>query len=116
FVENKEADDDVWMYVPAFKVTRRVEGSQKRGAFLGTHFTYADLETRDIKDGAYKRLPDETIGKIPVFVIEAVPGDPKQSDYGKVVVYVRKDDYIPLRVRFFDKNGNLDKTLFMEKL
>ncbi|MBA2660971.1 MAG: outer membrane lipoprotein-sorting protein [Bradymonadaceae bacterium] len=116
FVENKDKEDDVWMYVPAFKVTRRVEGSQKRGAFLGTHFTYADLETRDIKDSNYKRLKDETIGSTPVYVIEATPKNAAQSDYAKLVLYVRKDDHIPLRVRFFGKGGELDKTLFMEKL
>lgn len=35
FAENKNADDDVWMFLPAFKVTRRIEGSNKKGAFLG---------------------------------------------------------------------------------
>ncbi|MFB6351066.1 MAG: outer membrane lipoprotein-sorting protein, partial [Bradymonadaceae bacterium] len=40
FAENDGGGDDVWMYVPAFEVTRRIEGSKKQGAFLGSHFTY----------------------------------------------------------------------------
>jgi len=114
FVEN-EKEDDVWMYLPAFKVTRRVEGGQKNGSFLGSHFTYADFESRDIKDATHKRLEDEEIGKVPVFVVESVPKQ-KNSDYSKVVVYVRQSDYVTLRVRFFDRSNQPVKTLFIRKL
>jgi outer membrane lipoprotein-sorting protein len=116
FIENPDGEDDVWMYVPAFNVTRRIEGNQKRGAFLGTHFTYADLESRDIKDATYRKLPDEKIGDHDVYVIEARPKTPAQSDYSRVVSFIRKDDFIPMRIRFFGKDNNLDKTLFVEQL
>lgn len=117
FSENKTAEDDVWMFLPAFKVTRRIEGSNKKGAFLGSHFTFADLESRDVKDSAHKRLADEKIVKDEVFVIESVPKDASKSDYGKVVSFIRKDDYVPLKVRFYDKDGKTElKTIFVEKL
>ena len=117
FAENKAGEDDVWMFLPAFKVTRRVEGSNKKGAFLGSHFTFADLESRDVKDSAHARLPDESIGKDAVFVIESSPKAPGQSDYGKVVSFVRKSDYLPLKVRFYDKDGKTElKTIFVERL
>lgn len=115
FVE-QTGEDDVWMYMPAFKATRRVEGGQKKGAFLGSHFTYADLESRDLKESDYKRLPDETIGAHPVYVVEATPKDPAASEYGKVVTYVRKSDSVPLKIKFFGKDGAPAKTLFVEKL
>ena len=116
FVENPESDDDMWMYVPAFEVTRRVEGSQRRSSFLGTHFTFADLESRDLRDATHRRQADETIGDHDVYVVEARPKQPEQSDYERVVAYVRKSDYIPLRIRFYDRDGDLDKTLFTERL
>jgi outer membrane lipoprotein-sorting protein len=116
FAENTSGEDDVWMYVPAFKVTRRVEGSQKDGSFLGSHFTYADLESRDAKEGKYKRLGDEKIGEHEVYVIETTPADGSDSAYGKVVSYVRKSDSMPLKMRFFDDSGDEAKTLFIEKL
>lgn len=116
FAENKKAQDDVWMYVPAFKVTRRIEGSQKSGSFLGSHFTYADLESRDIKDAKYKRLADDKIGKHAVYVIESTPKKGGDSDYGKVVSYIRKSDTMPLKMRFYGKSGKVAKTLFVEKL
>lgn len=116
FAENPDAADDMWMYVPAFDVTRRVEGSQRRSAFLGSHFTFADLESRDLREATYRRLGDETIGEHPVYVIEARPTDAEASDYSKVVAYIRQGDHIPLRVRFFAKDGALEKTLFSERI
>lgn len=109
-------EDDVWMFLPAFKVTRRIEGGQKNGAFLGSHFSYADLESRDLKESTYERRPDEKIGKDDVYVIKATPKKGAQSDYTEVVTYVRKTDFTPLKVKFFGKGQKLEKTIFVEKL
>lgn len=116
FIENVDGDDDMWMYVPAFDVTRRVEGSQRRSSFLGSHFTFADLESRDLREASYRRLGDEMVGEFPVYVIEARPNNPQNSDYSRVVAYIRQSDNMPMRVRFFNRNGDLDKTLFTERL
>lgn len=115
FVE-RDDEDDVWMYLPAFKVTRRIEGGQKNGAFLGSHFTYADLESRSLKDGEYTLLPEEKIGKYDTYVVESKPKKGTKGDYSKVVIWVRKTDFIPMRVRFFGEGEKVIKTLFVEKL
>ena len=114
---NEAEDDDVWMYLPAFGVTRRVEGSQKRGSFMGTHFSFADLESRDVQQADLKRLDDETIGAHKVYVIEATPKRGADSEYGRVVVYVRQSDEMLLKMRFYDKDAKTEaKTLFVEKI
>ncbi|MFW5967124.1 MAG: outer membrane lipoprotein-sorting protein [Persicimonas sp.] len=115
FSENDDGSDDVWMYVPAFEVTRRIEGSQKNGAFLGSHFTYADLESRDIEEGSYTRLDDDKVGEHPVYVVRTTPED-DDSEYGKVLTYIRKSDFFPLRIEFFDEEGGKEKTLFIEEI
>lgn len=116
FDENPDADDDMWMYVPAFETTRRVEGDQRRSSFLGTHFTFADLESRDLREADYTDRGDDEIGDYDVHVIEATPEDAEESDYERVVAYIRQDDHIPIRIRFYDRDGDLDKTLFTERL
>ncbi len=114
FVE-RAGDDDVWMYLPAFGVTRRIAGGQKKGAFLGSHFSYADFESRDLKDGAYKRLEDSKIGKHASYVIEATPSGKSDSDYDKIIVHVRKSDFITLKAQFFSK-GKIVKTIYVDSL
>ena len=116
FAENEEGADDVWMYVPAFSVTRRIEGSKKQGAFLGSHFTYSDLESRDVQQADYEREEDDKIGGHEVFVIEATPDKSVESEYGEVELFIRKSDYVPLRLRFYDDDGEKVKTLFTRKV
>ncbi len=118
FKEQKEAEDLVYWYLPAFAVTRRIQGEGKKGTFMGTHLTYADLESRDIKNSTYRKLKDESIGKHAVYVIEAKPKKPADSDYSRVLFYVRKSDKMPLKVKFFAKGNpkQESKIMFMEKI
>lgn len=113
FVE-RPGEDDVWMYVPAFKVTRRIEGGQKDGAFLGSHLTYADLESRDLKDAAYERLEDEKIGKFDVYVVDAKPTSGTATK--RIRLFVRTTDFTLLRMQFFEDAEKPSRVLFVEKL
>lgn len=115
FVENKSADNDIWTYTPAFNHTQRMKGSERNKEFLGTHFTFADLDNSDFEGAAVERLPDATINKDTFFVISATPS--KASAYGKLEAHVRQSDYIPVKIKFYKKDGKtLAKTIFVEKL
>jgi outer membrane lipoprotein-sorting protein len=116
FAENESGADDVWMYVPAFSVTRRIEGSKKQGSFLGSHFTYNDLESRSIEAADYQKTGTDEIGGHEVWVIEATPRDEAESAYGTVVTHIRKKDRAPLKFEFLDEDDEPVKTLYVEKL
>lgn len=115
---NPNGPDPVYSYLPAFGTTRRLGGSQTQARFMGTHFSYDDLQKRDVKDATYARLKDETIGPHAVYVIDATPKRPADDPgaYTKVRLYIRKSDKITLKAKFFTKNDTLNKTLFVEKL
>jgi outer membrane lipoprotein-sorting protein len=116
FARHEQGADDIWMYVPAFSVTRRIEGSKKQGAFLGSHFTYADLESRQLREGSYTKLDDEEVGGHACHVIRASADDSDDSQYGKVVAYVRQSDDIPMKIEFFNQDGQPLKTLYTQKI
>jgi hypothetical protein len=116
FRENPSGEDEVHVFLPAIDAApRRVSGSQKNGAFMGTHFTYADLESRDIRQADYTREADETIGTFPVYVIQAIPQAGSGTDYASVRLWIRQSDFIPLRIRFYDASGTTLKTLFTQE-
>ena len=117
FKEVRGAEDLVYWYLPAFGgPPRRISGDGKRGSFMGTHLSFSDVESRDVKDANYKRLPSQSIGEHEVHVIEAIPKKGDDSDYGKVVLYIRKTDKMPLKIRFYGKRGKEAKVLFTEKI
>jgi hypothetical protein len=116
FRQNATGEDDVFVFMPALDdAPRRISGNSKNGSFMGTHFTYADLETRDLRDAEYTRAADEQIGDTNVYVVDAVPRPGVRSDYASVRLWVRKSDFLPVRTRFFDARGETLKTLFTEE-
>jgi Outer membrane lipoprotein-sorting protein len=114
-VQHQGAPDEQHIYLPRMKTTRRIGGTGEReGSFMGSDFSYADLERKDLREATYTRLPDEAIGKDGCFHIEAVPKG--QSSYAKLSLWIRQRDFIPLRVQMFDKDNKLLKTTFTRRI
>lgn len=106
--------DDVWVYLPALRKTRRIVSSQRSQSFMGSEFSYADLNVPALDDYTYKRLKEESFGGEPCWVIEVTPKskDTAQSEgYSKKVYWVSKANYALRRGLFYDTDGKLLKEL-----
>lgn len=117
--ETASAGDDQWLYSPARRRLTRVAQGSKRNYFMGTDFTYEDLELETIDDYLYSRQADVDHAGGPCFVIEAVPAYPERqmnSDYLRRIIYVRKDILYPVEIRFFDRHDQHIKTLVNQDL
>jgi Outer membrane lipoprotein-sorting protein len=100
-----DGTSDQYLYLPGLKRTRRIAGGQRSGAFQGSDFTYEDLASRDPDSADYKKLDDETVGADPCWQIEITPKKGVESGYGRMVMDVRKSDFLSLRARYFDAKG-----------
>jgi hypothetical protein len=76
---------------------------------MGTDFSFADLDRRDLRESDASSKPDENIGNYPCFHVDVIP---KRSDspYSRVEMWIRKDNYLPLKMQMFDKAKVLVKT------
>ena len=115
WLENRGRADEHWLYRPELRRARRITGAQKQESFMGTDFTYDDLEWRDPQSRSHRRLPDEKIGGAACYVIESTART-ATDPYGKVVSWIRKDGLVPLRIKFFARGGTHQKTLFTKKV
>ena len=98
----KDPGPDIqYVYQPSSKRVRRV--NLKDTPIAGSDFTFNDFAFQDIEDADYLRLPDEFVAGTPVFVVEAKMKPFVESDYAKVINYLEKDHYVPLRTRYWDK-------------
>ena len=95
---------------------KRITGSQRNQKFMGTDLTYADMESRDLEKSELKRLADGKVGGNTVYVIEAIPKDDADSQYGKTVTFVHKESWVPLKVEFYDKKLRPLKTMQVRRL
>ncbi|MBC7922593.1 MAG: outer membrane lipoprotein-sorting protein [Ferruginibacter sp.] len=107
-------EDDQWLYLPALKKVRRISASNETDNFIGSDFTYEDLDREDLDQYAYTSLGAEKIDNADCYVVQAVPNNEqkkKESGYSKRSIYVRKDNFTVVQTKYYDKNGELLKVL-----
>lgn len=104
-------DDDQWLYLPALKKVKRIASSDKSSSFMGTDFTYSDMNERNINNYEYKLLKEDVVNNDKVWVIEATPITEKEKEetgYTKSVIFVRQDNFVVIRgLNFVEKGGKL---------
>lgn len=109
-ISHEDRDDDMWIYLPAFSKVRRIASHAKKGNFMGSDFSYEDLGDRKLNDYNYNLIKEEEIiNDKPCWVIESIPGKGVTTDYAKIVSWIWKDDFFPIKEEFYDKKGNLKK-------
>jgi len=102
--------DEQWIYLPALKRVKRISSSNKSGPFLGSEFAYEDIASQEVAKYKYKYLRDEKINGRDCFVVEAYP-QYKKSGYKRLINWIDKDMYQPLKTEFYDRKDTLLKTL-----
>lgn len=114
--EKQGEPSEQYIYLSGLKRTRRVVGREREGSFMGSDFTYADMQRIDPKHSKSRRLPDDKVGSTDVYVLESTIDAASGSAYGKIVTFVRKSDFVAVRTRFYDRKGQLVKTLYARKV
>lgn len=102
--------DEQWLYLPALKRVKRLAASDRSGSFMGSEFAYEDINSQEVGNFTYHYLHDDTIAGGATFVIERRPLY-QSSGYSRQVVWLDKAEYRPLRIDYYDRRGELLKTL-----
>jgi outer membrane lipoprotein-sorting protein len=97
--------DIMWLYMPAYEKPKKISLLAKSQAFTGTDFSYEDIPTQPYAlryTPKYLKTEGSTLG------IELVPLTDK-SNYSKLIVYIDKTNYYPVRMEYYDKGGTKSK-------
>ncbi|MFO0738977.1 MAG: outer membrane lipoprotein-sorting protein [Labilithrix sp.] len=114
-IQNSSSDDERYLWTPELKRSRRIAGSNRTDSFMGTDFSYADLDGRDVRNSNSVLKGDENIGKFECYHLIATPTN-ADAVYGKIEMWVRKDNFVPLKQVMFDKSGTAVKTLLSREI
>lgn len=115
--ERDQNDNDVQLYLPAYKKIRRVEGQSQSSSFMGSVFSYSDIASPHVGDFKHTLLKSEPCPGEPTiacWVLELVPaGDVvrERTGYSRSVEWVRSDNYVAVRADLYDVAGALWKRL-----
>ncbi len=93
---------DQWLYLPSMKRERRIAGQERDASFVGTDFSYEDMEEFDHTRYDVSLLGEESVDGQGCHVIVATPTNRSgASVYDKKIIYLRKDILYVLREDLF---------------
>ena len=108
-IEHDDRDDEMRIWLPAFKRVRRISASKKGDSFMGSDLSYEDMTSRSLEENEYKRLDDDVMGGKNCFVIKVSPNASIKSSYSMHKIWVVKDDLNIIKEESYDKRGKLKK-------
>ncbi len=103
-VNHPDRASDQWMWTPALERDRRIALQDRSARFFGTDFSFEDLEERDVEQFDYKLLADEECGGAACWKLESRPKQKKASQYTVSQLWIRKDNYVIVRIDHFKKD------------
>ncbi|MCC6914185.1 MAG: outer membrane lipoprotein-sorting protein [Rhodospirillaceae bacterium] len=115
-VENAAGDDDIWVYLPAVRQTRRVQAANKGEAFLGTDFSYGDILGYRVAEWTHREIGRETVDGRETIIIESVAASPEiaaRARHQRRAQWIEPASGIGYKVETFDSQGRKLKTFVM---
>jgi len=116
-LEQKEGSDFQYLYLPVLHKVTRIESKKKKGSFMGSDFTYKDMEAINIDEWNYKLLKEEKYKGVNCYVVEATPAHKEvleETGYLKKISWIDSENFLAHKVEFYDELGNLLKVLALE--
>jgi len=103
-VNHAERASDQWMWTPAIERDRRIALQDRSTRFFGTDFSFEDLEERDVDQYDYALLGDDTVDSAVAWKLQSTPKQAKSTQYSRSLVWIRKDNYVVVRIENFAKD------------
>ncbi|NLA39773.1 MAG: outer membrane lipoprotein-sorting protein [Methanomicrobiales archaeon] len=113
-VDYEDRDDDMWVYMPSSRKSRRIVSTEKSKSFMGSEFSNADMSAPLLDDFNFSLLGEEKIGEQLCWKIRSTPiNREKEDEYGFQyrISWVSKSEYINLRSENYDFEGRLHKVV-----
>jgi hypothetical protein len=111
--------DDIWIYMPALRKTRRVVSSERSKSFMGSDFSYGDLNIPSLDEFDYAMVKEEDVGGDKCWVIDVTPKSPdtaKSEGYSKKTYWVSQKTNTVRKGVFVDVDGKPLKELKADEI
>lgn len=108
------ASDDMWIFMPALRKTRRIASGEKNQSFMGSEFSNADLTAPTTDEFSYRITVSETVDGTDCWKIESFPLTDEIADetgLSKKIIWIGKKDNVSRKTEFYDPDGDLYKIL-----
>jgi outer membrane lipoprotein-sorting protein len=102
-------ENDMWNWVPRVQRSVKIPPSMMNQSWMGSDLTNNDLVRIDslVIDYTQEIIGAETIEGYETYQIELIPLPEAPVVWGKVVLWIAKEDYFMLRAEYYDEDGEL---------
>ena len=108
-IEHESQENEIRMWLPAFKKVRRIASTKKGDSFMGSDLSYEDLTNRNLNEINYEHLKNEIVNGHNCYVLKIRPKPKVRSNYSHHVNWIIKDSLVPFKEESYDKRGELKK-------
>lgn len=104
---------DIWQYLPNLERTIKIPPSMMLQSWMGSDFTNDDLvKTSSIsRDYVHTVIAEEVVGGMKTYKIECIPRKDAPIAWGKMYIWVRNPDGVPVKHEYYSENGELAKIM-----
>ena len=112
-VATLKVDDNIWNYLPKVNQVIKIPASMMGSSWMGSHFTHDDLvkQNRLAEDYEFVQTFSGERDGAPVVEITCTPKADAAVVWGRVVVIVSRDDWLPRSIAYFDEDLRPVRTL-----
>ena len=104
---------EMWNYLPTIERTIKIPPSMMLQPWMGSDFTNDDLvkESSLVNNYTHRLAGTDSVAGTPVWIIESTPKPDAPVVWGRIVIRVRRADFLPAREEFYDERGTLVRVL-----
>jgi len=110
-IEHDNKDDEMRIWLPAFKKVRRISAKKRSNDFMGSDMSYEDMSSRQLDEYTFNIIGQEIYDSASCYLLESVPKEDIRTEYSKHITWVN-DNFLTLKEESYDKSGTLLKEKF----
>ena len=108
-IEHENQDDEIRLWLPAFKKIRRISSKKKADSFMGSDLSYEDMTSRQKENYSFSIVKEDNINGKDCYLLESKPKNGIKSVYSKHLTWVTKNTYLPIKEESYDNNQEMLK-------
>ena len=111
-------DKEIWNWQPRIDRVIKLPPSMMMQSWMGSDFTNDDLvkESSVVNDYNHTYKKDTVIRNYNCYKIEMIPKPEAAVVWGKVDVYIEKDELLQLLIKYYDEEGYLVNTMILSEI
>ena len=104
--------NNLWSWNPTIQRLIKLPPAMMSQGWMGSDYTNDDIlkESSLVKDYKHKIIKSESIGEQDCYVITLLPLEDADVVWGKIILWITKDDYLTLKAEYYDEESYLVKT------